>query len=96
MTSMQDQILHKLSEVVDPETGLNVVRMGLIRDISVEEKAGKVSLAFRPTSFLCPMAFKLGADIRDAVKSITGVNRVEIRVEHFARSQELNQMLARD
>lgn len=92
--SMQDQILYKLSEVADPETGLNVIRMGLIRDISFEEKTGEVHLAFRPTSFFCPMAFKLGVDIRDTVKGIAGVNKVDIKVENFARAKELNELLA--
>ena len=93
--SLQERIVHELSEVVDPETGLNVVRMGLIRGITVEEKSGKVSLTFQPTSFFCPMAFKLGADIRDAVKGTAGVNTVNIRVENFARATELNELLAR-
>ena len=93
--SMQNQILSKLSEVVDPETGLDVVRMGLIRSITVEEESGEVNLAFRPTSFLCPMAFKLGADIRDAVNNVTGVNKVDIKVENFVRAKELIQLLAR-
>jgi len=96
MMSLQDQILKSLSEVVDPETGLSVVRMGLVRDLKVEEGSGKVSLAIRPTSFLCPMAFKLGAEIRDAVRSVAGVSNVDITVENFARAKELNLLLAKE
>jgi len=88
---IQSAIEKRLSKVVDPETGLDVMRMGLIRDLEVS--GGEVSLTFRPTSPICPVAFSLGADIHDAVRSVEGVRRVVIRVENFDRAEELEHLL---
>ena len=90
---MRDRIMQKLEGVTDPETGLNVIRMGLVRDLRVEEEKGDVRLVFRPTSFFCPMAFKLAADIQNAIKCVDGVGAIKIEVENFERAKELTQLL---
>ncbi|KPK71560.1 MAG: hypothetical protein AMJ84_05960 [Acidithiobacillales bacterium SM23_46] len=89
--STQSAIEKKLSKVVDPGTGLDVLRMGMIHDLNVSD--GVVSLAFGPSSRHCPLAFRLGVDVYEAVRSIEGVKRVVIRVENFDRAAELEQML---
>ena len=91
---LYDQIMRKLSDVIDPETGLSVVRMGLIHDLSLEQKTGKVHLVFRPTSYFCPLAFKLAGDIQNAIQEIVDVSAVTITVEDFARAKDLNRLLA--
>lgn len=91
---MRDRIMQKLEDVTDPETGLNVVRMGLVRDLRVDEEKGDVRLIFRPTSFFCPMAFKLAVDIQNAIRCVDGVGAIKIEVENFARAEELTQLLA--
>lgn len=96
MMDLKERIEQELSEVIDPETGLSVVRMGLIRDMKVDSGKGAVSLIFRPTSYFCPMAFKLAVDIRNAVVSVPGVRTVAIRAEDFARANELNEILAEE
>ena len=94
--SLQNRIMQRLSRVVAPETGLGILRMGLVRDFVVDEQTGDVHLIFRPSSFLCPMTFKLAVDIKDAIKGIAGVNSLRITVEDFARARELNHLLAVD
>jgi len=88
---IRESVETRLSDVVDPETGLDIQRMGLIKDLQVE--AGHATLVFRPTSPVCPMAFKLAADIRDAVRSVPGINGVTIKVENFNRAAELEALL---
>jgi metal-sulfur cluster biosynthetic enzyme len=41
-----------LREVVDPEIGLNIIELGLIRDVVVEEKEAKVTMIL--TTPFCP------------------------------------------
>ena len=42
-----------MSKVIDPETGIDVVRMRLVEDLEVDE-AGRVRYRFRPSSPFCP------------------------------------------
>jgi len=42
----------KLSEVVDPEIGMNIIQLGLIRDISVENGIGRMKMIL--TTPFCP------------------------------------------
>jgi metal-sulfur cluster biosynthetic enzyme len=64
-------ILRKLSEVIDPETGVDVVRMRLIEDLAVDE-SGRVRNKFRPSSPLCPIAVPLSLMIQAAVAQCQG------------------------
>ena len=42
----------KLAEVVDPEIGLNIIQLGLVRDISVENSVGHMKMIL--TTPFCP------------------------------------------
>lgn len=87
----QSEIEKQLSKLVASDTGLDVMRMGLIRDLRVTR--GNVSLIFRPTAAIAAVAFQLGAAILAVVRSVAGVRRVVVRVENFDRATELEQLL---
>lgn len=88
---IRENVKEKLSKVIDPETGMDVLSMGLIKDVVVRD--GKVSLNFRPSSPVCPLAFKLGSDIRETVQAVPGVQDLKIKVENFNRADELESLL---
>jgi len=89
---LREAILARLSSVVDPETGADVVRMRLIEGLAVDE-AGVVRYTFRPSSPLCPLAVVLALSIRQAVAEVEGVTGQEIEVVGYVRAEELNAML---
>lgn len=64
----------------------------LIPDAKVD-KEGNVEIVFRPSSPVCPLAYKLGYDIKRAVKDIKGVKSVAIRVEGFRDAKKLETIL---
>ncbi|RJP23836.1 MAG: metal-sulfur cluster assembly factor [Candidatus Abyssobacteria bacterium SURF_5] len=92
--TLKDHIMRGLAQVIDPETGLNVVRMGLVHEVSIDETQGNVHVLFRPTSYFCPLAFRLAVDIRDALKAVPGVNSAKVEVADFIHARELNQVLS--
>jgi len=85
-------ILAELSTVIDPETGVDVVRMRLIEDLTVDEK-GYVSYKFRPSSPFCPIAVPLSMDIQHAVAKVKGVTGQTVEVVDFALAEQLNEWL---
>ena len=66
-----EQVRKALSKVIDPETGMDVLSMAMIKDIKLEEN--KVSLTFEPTLQDCPLAFKLASAIVEGIKG--GIHR---------------------
>jgi metal-sulfur cluster biosynthetic enzyme len=85
---LRQTIMEKLSTVIDPETGVDVVRMRLIEDLSVED-SGRVKYKFRPSSPLCPIAIPLSITIKQAVAEVEGVIDQQIEIVGFALRDEL-------
>ena len=85
-------ILERLARVIDPETGVDVVRMRLIEDLTVDGQ-GRVNYTFRPSSPLCPLAVPLAIEIRRALREVPGVTHQAMRVEGYVGSDELNALL---
>ncbi len=90
--AVREAILTRLSTVIDPETGADVVRMRLIEDLRVDRE-GVARYRFRPSSPLCPIAIPLALAIRKAVAEVEGVTRQEIEVVGYLKAAELNQLL---
>lgn len=47
-----DVIRAKLSEVVDPEIGMNIIQLGLIRDVEIENEIARLKMIL--TTPFCP------------------------------------------
>lgn len=90
--ALREAILQRLSSVIDPETGVDVLRMRLIEELEVDEE-GVVRYKFRPSSPLCPIAIPLALSIREAVAGVEGVARQEIGVVGYIKAEELNALL---
>jgi metal-sulfur cluster biosynthetic enzyme len=90
--ALHKTILERLSKVIDPETGVDVVRMRLIEDLTVNED-GYVTYKFRPSSPFCPIAVPLSLDIQHAVAKVAGVTGQDCQVVGFALSDELTDWL---
>jgi len=89
---LREAVLARLSTVLDPETGVDVMRMRLIEDLTVNEE-GVVRYTFHPSSPLCPLAVSLALSIRAAVAEVAGVTGQEIEVAGYIKAGELSAML---
>lgn len=89
---LKDAIFRRLSRVIDPETGVDVVRMRLIEDLAVDERGG-VSYRFRPSSPLCPIAVPLASEIQRAVADVVGVTSQKVEIVGWIGSEELTKLL---
>jgi metal-sulfur cluster biosynthetic enzyme len=90
--ALKEKVEDALREVIDPGTKLDIMRMRLVRELLVGPD-GRVSLTFRPSSPVCPMAFKLAHDIQTAVQQTQGVKEVEVKVAGYDRADELMEVL---
>lgn len=66
----EDEIKDALRQVIDPEIGLNVVELGLIREIETAEDEAKITMIL--TTPFCPYGPALIEQVRIAADSVTG------------------------
>lgn len=90
---LDQAIVERLREVIDPETGVDVMRMRLIEELRVDGETGQVSYRFRPSSPLCPLAVHLALSIRKAVAGVPGVTEQDIEVVGYVGADELTALL---
>jgi metal-sulfur cluster biosynthetic enzyme len=69
-----DDVQEALSNVIDPELGLDFVELGLIYEVEIEE--GEVFVTFTLTSPGCPIGPQVGDQIEEFVGELDGVTRV--------------------
>jgi metal-sulfur cluster biosynthetic enzyme len=71
----QEDVMDALSNVIDPELGLDFVELGLIYGVEVE--AGAVRVTFTLTTPGCPIGPQVTEQIEEFVGELEGVKTVE-------------------
>jgi metal-sulfur cluster biosynthetic enzyme len=69
-----DEVEEALTNVIDPELGLDFVELGLVYDIGVED--GEVFITFTLTSPGCPIGPQVTEQMEEFVSELDGVSRV--------------------
>jgi serine O-acetyltransferase len=73
---LEARVRQALRDVIDPEVGINVVDLGLIKDVAVEN--GRVAVRMVLTTPDCPLASYLVEQIRRSARRVNGVQAVEV------------------
>jgi len=76
---MRDDIAEALEEVIDPELGIDIVNLGLVYGVDVDEN-GDVMVTMTLTAMGCPLAGTIEHEVRSALAPIEGVNSVEVNI----------------
>jgi metal-sulfur cluster biosynthetic enzyme len=92
LQSLEQAIVERLQQVIDPETGADVWRMRLVTDLQVDE-SGQVRYCFRPSSPICPIAIPLAHVIKSAVSRVPGVTGQAIQVTNYLQAELLTELL---
>ena len=70
----QDDVLEALSNVIDPELGLDFVELGLVYDVAID--GGTVNITFTLTTPACPIGPQVSEQMKEFVGEIDGVEEV--------------------
>jgi metal-sulfur cluster biosynthetic enzyme len=78
----EDQVREALKQVVDPELFVNVVDLGLVYEVRVEEVEEKSSVAIDMTltSPACPAGPQIIANAKDVLGRLEGVGAVDVKL----------------
>lgn len=77
-----DDVLEALRNVYDPELGINIVDLGLVYDVRVQED-GDIDVEYTLTTMGCPIGPLIEDQIRALVASVPGAG--EVRTEMVLR-----------
>jgi len=74
----RSQIEDVLRKIPDPEIGVSLSDLGLIYNIEIDSKSGKVEILMTLTTIGCPLFEQIAGPIRAGVGKLDGVKEVEI------------------
>ncbi len=74
---LEQDIVHQLKTVFDPEIPVDIYELGLIYEIKIDEDAN-VYLKMTLTSPACPVAGSLPKEVQERVKALPEVNDVYV------------------
>ena len=78
MKITKEKVMEALSQVYDLEIGLDIVSLGLIYGVEVEDSNVKVKMTM--TTPMCPLAGLMLEDARRKVSEIEGINDVKMEL----------------
>lgn len=85
MTVNDSEVLNALSQVNDPELGRNIVDLGMVRDLVVDD--ARVAFTLALTIPECPLSDQLLAEARAAVQALPGVKEVVIKMGAMSETE---------
>ena len=78
--------------VYDPELGVSVVELGMVRHVEADDQDVVVTVALTTTG--CPLRTQIERDIREAVASLDGVRGVRLVFETMSGDEKRTAMMA--
>lgn len=74
----REQIMQALSQVQDPELNRDLVSLGMIKDVQMNN--GDVALTVELTTPACPLRNQIQKDVEQAVLNVAGVQTVKVNM----------------
>ena len=71
IASKEEEVIEALRAVIDPEIGMNIIELGLIRDVKFDDE-GKALVTMILTTPFCPYGPQIIEQVRVVVHSATG------------------------
>jgi len=62
---MKEKVLEKLKEIKDPEIGIDIVSLGMVKDVRINDV---IEIDFLPTSIFCPYLSLMLSEISEKLK----------------------------
>ena len=74
----EENVFESLKEIIDPEIGINIVDMGLIYGVDIQDSTVDVTMTL--TSPGCPAGGQIVGGAQHVAQQLEGVNEVNVNV----------------
>jgi metal-sulfur cluster biosynthetic enzyme len=76
---LKDSMMGALEMVVDPELGVDIVNLGLVYDVDLDDE-GKATVTMTLTSMGCPLAGTIVDQVKHALSDLPEVKDTEVNI----------------
>ena len=76
---LKDKVIDEIKKIYDPEIPVNIYELGLIYDITIDDK-NNVKINMTLTTPNCPVAESLPNEVKNSVKEIKEVKDVDLKL----------------
>jgi metal-sulfur cluster biosynthetic enzyme len=76
--AMAELVMEQLKTVIDPELGLNIVDLGLVYDVEVEDRHALVTMTL--TSPGCPAGGMIMSGAQEAARTLDEIDDAEVKL----------------
>ncbi|RZD19146.1 MAG: metal-sulfur cluster assembly factor [Candidatus Acididesulfobacter diazotrophicus] len=80
MMITKNDILENLKQIIDPELEVNIVDLGLIYDIKIDEQNKKAAVFMTLTSKGCPLSNVIKFEVEESLKKLEGIENSEVNI----------------
>jgi len=88
----EESVRNVLMGVIDPELGDNIVDLGMVQRIEIDQHSGDVDVTIALTTIGCPLRAQIMKDIKVRVASLPGVAEVRPHFGEMTTEQKRNTM----
>ena len=74
------EVMDALHECYDPEIPVNIVDLGLVYDVDIDDEIGKVAVTMTLTAMGCPMAGEVISEVEMRVEEVENVKECKVNM----------------
>ncbi len=78
--TLEEKVIEMLKTIFDPEIPVNIYDLGLIYNITIDEKTASVHIQMTLTSPMCPVAQTFPQTVQDQILQVHGVENVSVEL----------------
>lgn len=75
---LEKEVFKQLKKIIDPELNINIVDLGLIYDVKIDQKKASVNVKMTLTFRGCPLSGSFTDWVEEGVLKVKGVKKVKV------------------
>ncbi|AKG04974.1 MULTISPECIES: metal-sulfur cluster assembly factor [Salimicrobium] len=78
-TAIEENAMGALENVIDPELGIDIVNLGLVYGVDVDEN-NKAVVTMTLTAMGCPLAGHIEQDVKRALSDLPEIDEIQVNI----------------
>ncbi|KAL0038142.1 hypothetical protein WJX79_004577 [Trebouxia sp. C0005] len=80
-SSKEAEVLQALSQIIDPDFGMDIVQCGFVKDLNINQQSGHVRFRLELTTPACPIKDEFERKAHSVVMALSWVQQVDVKMD---------------